>query len=118
MILHPNETDRADLARRDPLYQPGQIVSHRRYGYRGVVVGSDERCAAADGWYKSNQTQPIRDQHWYHVLVHESHQTTYAAEENLTRSEDLSQIAHPLLERYFDAFVNGKYQRNERPWGE
>lgn len=51
------------------VFEPGQLVRHRRYGYRGVVVDRDEFCEADDEWYSKNQTQPDRDQPWYHVLV-------------------------------------------------
>ena len=53
-------------------FQPGHLVRHRRYGYRGVVVALDLECGAGDDWYRSNRTQPDRDQPWYHVLVHGS----------------------------------------------
>ena len=52
-----------------PVFESGQLVRHRRYGYRGVVVDRDEFCQADDEWYSKNQTQPNRDQPWYHVLV-------------------------------------------------
>ena len=57
----------------------GELVRHGRYDYRGVVVASDPACRADDDWYLANRTQPDRDQPWYHVLVHGSHQVTYAA---------------------------------------
>jgi heat shock protein HspQ len=98
-------------------FVPGELVRHRRYGYRGVVVALDEECRAPDEWYLRNQTQPRRDQPWYHVLVHGSGQTTYAAEENLELEHEPSPIVHPLLDRFFDGFADGGYVRNDRPWG-
>ena len=50
----------------------GQVVHHNRYGYRGVVVAITESFAGDDEWYEHNQTQPDRNQQWYHVLVHGS----------------------------------------------
>ena len=36
---------------RQPQFQRGQLVRHRRYGYRGVVVGLDLEClASAQRW--------------------------------------------------------------------
>lgn len=101
---------------RKPKFAPGQTVRHKRYGYRGVVVDTDLECLADEQWYESNQTQPDRSQPWYHVLVHDTDQTTYAAQDNL--EEDLSKlpIEHPLVEHFFRGFVDGRHIRNERPW--
>ncbi|MFQ5845905.1 MAG: heat shock protein HspQ, partial [Planctomycetota bacterium] len=65
-----------------PRFEPGELVRHRRYGYRGVVAGLDPECRAGDEWYQGNLTQPDRRQPWYHVLVHGAQHTTYVAEEN------------------------------------
>ncbi len=32
------------------LYRVGEIMEHRRYGYRGVVFGWDPACTAGDEW--------------------------------------------------------------------
>jgi len=66
-----------------PLYQVGQVVLHRRYGYRGVVVDFDMACRAPEDWYARNNTQPERAQPWYHVLVDGSDAATYAAQSSL-----------------------------------
>lgn len=99
-------------------FRPGQLVQHRRYGYRGVVVALDLECQADEGWYQSNKTQPDRDQAWYHVLVHASHQVTYAAQSSLMGDPAGGEIDHPLIDRFFTEFVNGFYVRNSRPWPE
>ena len=98
-------------------FAPGQLVRHRRYGYRGVVADYDTHCQAPDDWYQGNKTQPRKDQPWYHVLVDRSLQTTYAAEENLEADPSGEEILHPLVQVYFMAFEEGRYVRNERPWG-
>lgn len=94
----------------------GELVRHRRYGYRGVIVEFDLECRAPDAWYLGNKTQPRREQPWYHVLVDGGTHTTYAAEENLVLDHDPTPIQHPLLEAYFSAFQAGVYVRNQRPW--
>ena len=97
-------------------FEPGQLVRHRRYGYRGVVVDRDEYCMADDAWYAKNRTQPDRNQPWYHVLVDGSSTCTYAAAENLIVATDFSEIHHPLLLHFFSGFQNGFYIRNDEPW--
>ena len=94
----------------------GQLVKHRRYGYRGVVVDFDSHCTAPEEWYQSNQTQPDRYQPWYHVLVHGSNQATYAAQTSLKADESGEPVDHPLVDQFFDEFTSNLYERNNRPW--
>ena len=101
---------------RPPRFEPGQLVFHCRYRYRGVVVHVDLSCQADGAWYYKNLTQPDRNQAWYHVLVHASTSTTYAAEENLTVDESGDPVSHPLVETFFGGFHNGRYARNGEPW--
>ena len=99
-----------------PLFQIGQLVRHKRYGYRGVVVEVDSHCMADEGWYQSNQTQPDREQPWYHVLVDRSDSVTYPAQEDLMVDESRQPIQHPLVDYFFSSFVDGRYVRNQRLW--
>ena len=97
----------------DPTYAVGQLVQHRRYGYRGVIVAVDLSCAASDDWYHRNQTQPDRVQPWYHVLVHDQPTVTYAAETSLAPDRSGLPIHHPWIDEYFSDFQDGGYVRNE-----
>ncbi len=106
----------ADSTRQRPVFEPGQLVRHRRYGYRGVIVDRDESCQADEGWYLKNQTQPDRDQPWYHVLVDGSSTNTYAASDNLVADASELPIAHPLVPHFFSEFKNGIYIRNDVAW--
>lgn len=90
-------------------FQVGDVIHHRRYGYRGAVFGRDPSCAADEAWYQKNQTQPARDQPWYHVLVHGHTHTTYVAESSLEPDPTREPIVHPLLEKFFSTFLRGKY---------
>ena len=99
-----------------PKFAPGDLVRHVRYLYRGVVVAHDPKCLADENWYKSNKTQPNRDQPWYHVLVHESGSITYPAESSLQFDESGEQIIHPLLDHFFNGFEKGRHTRNDVPW--
>ena len=116
MIMLKRPTSEAETPQRDPLYRLGQIVRHRRYGYRGVVVDFDLTCKADAAWYQSNQTQPDRDQPWYHVLVDGSSNATYAAQTSLEADERSDPIVHPYLELFFMEFTGDRYVRNDRSW--
>ena len=99
-----------------PKFTPGDLVRHVRYQYRGVVVAHDPKCMADENWYRSNKTQPDRDQPWYHVLVHESGSITYPAESSLQFDESGEQMIHPLLDHFFNGFEKGRHTRNDVPW--
>ncbi len=99
-----------------PRFAPGQLVEHRRYGYRGVVVAVDVRCQASQTWYESNQTQPDRGQPWYHVLVDGQAVNTYVAQSNLRDDASGGPVDHPAVEMFFETFEQGRYVRNERAW--
>jgi heat shock protein HspQ len=94
----------------------GQLVKHRRYGYRGVVVAIDTCCRAPHSWYQANKTQPDRRQPWYHVIVHDQDCTTYAAQTSLKEDDECKEIKNPLVHAFFDAFVSGDYVRNGLDW--
>ena len=101
---------------RSPKFDRGQLVEHRRYGYRGVIVDFDLKCMADEEWYQSNMTQPDKNRPWYHVLVHGTVSNTYAAEENLRPDTSRKPIEHPLVAHFFTEFVDGRYERNDQPW--
>lgn len=91
-------------------FEVGQLVQHRRYAYRGAVIAVDLRCTDDDDWYLSNQTQPDREQPWYHVLVHGKAHTTYVAQSNLEEDHGGEQVIHPLARQFFEYFHRGRYQ--------
>ena len=98
------------------LYKPGQVMQHKRYGYRGVIVAVDPECLAPEEWYQANRTQPDRNQPWYHVLVSGSEQITYPAQSSLIPDESCQPIDHPLIDHFFDHFEEGHYVRNQQVW--
>ena len=106
----------SDPTSQRPVFEPGQLVRHRRYGYRGVVVQRDESCQADEAWYLKNQSQPDRHQPWYHVLVDGTATCTYAAAENLEADSSELPISHPLLPQFFTGFEFGRYHRNDARW--
>jgi len=96
-------------------FEPGQLVHHKLYDYRGVIVRFDPRCEAEDEWYDF-QTQgslnpPTKEQPWYHVLVHGKTHTTYVAEQNLEPDKSSEPVVHPLTEQVFPSFYRGRYYR-------
>jgi len=88
----------------------GQLVHHKLFDYRGVIVDVDPEFQGSDEWYEFvAKSRPPKNAPWYHVLVHENEHVTYVAERNLERDTSRDRIVHPLVSHYFDAFDDGAY---------
>ena len=93
-----------------PKFFIGQIVHHRRFGYRGVIVDVDPVFQGTEEWYEQvAQSRPPKDRPWYHVLVHGAEHSTYVAERHLEADPQGGQIDHPALGRFFSRFVGDRY---------
>ena len=54
-------------------FHAGQVIHHKFFDYRGVVVGVDQRFQLSEEWYEEvARSRPPKDQPWSHVLVHGS----------------------------------------------
>jgi heat shock protein HspQ len=94
-------------------FHTGQVIRHRLFDYRGVVVGVDHTFQHSEEWYEQMaRSRPPKDQPWYHVLVHGGDHTTYVAERNLETDSSGQPIEHPLLSEVFDKFVDGFYSNS------
>jgi heat shock protein HspQ len=93
-------------------FSVGELVHHRLFDYRGVIVAADHKCKATDEWYAQvAKSRPPKNKPWYHVLVHDAEHTTYVAEQNLEPDHEGSPINHPAIEHFFVNFDNGRYQQ-------
>jgi len=92
-------------------YDIGQLIQHRLFDYRGVIVDVDPCYEGSDEWYEQMAlSRPPRNHPWYHVLVDGSDVETYVAERNLIAATALEPITHPLLDTYFSGFHDGHYE--------
>jgi len=90
----------------------GDVVHHRRFDYRGVVVDVDPVFSGTQEWYEQMaRSRPPKDRPWYHVLVHGATHRTYVAERHLERDDSGEQVLHPELGQFFDLFQDGRYSR-------
>ena len=93
-------------------FSVGELIHHRLFGYRGVIVDVDRNFQASEEWYRAvAKSRPPKDRPWYHVLVHGSDHSTYVAERNLEADSGTAPVEHPLLDQFFAKFENGKYIR-------
>ena len=96
-------------------FSVGQIIRHKRFDYRGVIVDVDPVFQGTEQWYERMAVScPPKDRPWYQVLVHEAAHLTYVAERNLAADESGEQISHPLVAHYFSDFADGVYRQRSR----
>jgi len=100
-------------------FRVGQVVKHKKWGYRGVIIGWDLEARAPQDWLKemhannpSWKTQPN-----YAILVdtrdRPAPQITYVPQENIQVIKN-TKILHPSTEDYFENFDGSQYLA--RPW--
>ena len=88
----------------------GQLVQHRLFSYRGVIVDVDPVFSGTEEWYDAvARTRPPKDQPWYRVLVDGSDHTTYVAQRNLASDPSGGPVVHPLTSYFFSDFSEGSY---------
>ena len=81
----------------------GQALRHRKYQYRGVIVGFDLECTQSEEWMQMMNVEGLtrgRMQPFYNVLVDERDrpgaQMSYVAEENIVPDSPVSErLQHP-----------------------
>ena len=88
----------------------GQVVHHRRYGYRGVIIDVDPEFKLSNDWYDEvAKSRPPRNKPWFRILVHNTSYEAYEAEENLEAELEPSKINHPDLRQHFSGYQKGRY---------
>eukprot|EP00244_Chara_vulgaris_P013759 TRINITY_DN811_c0_g3_i3.p1 TRINITY_DN811_c0_g3~~TRINITY_DN811_c0_g3_i3.p1 ORF type:complete len:323 (-),score=39.05 TRINITY_DN811_c0_g3_i3:426-1370(-) len=97
-------------------YRVGDVIVHRRYGYRGVIYGHDPECSAPEDWQEATRIDMLnegRNQPFYHVLVDSRDRpgvmSTYVAQENIVLERNASPLLHPWIKKFFVGFQDGQY---------
>ena len=116
-------TSRPNLSKKikvhkDPLFNIGDIVKHRIYPFRGVIVDVDPEFSNTEEWYQSipAEIRPSREQPYYHLMAEntETFYTAYVSQQNLVGDGENGPLEHPDLEEIFSGMDQGKYHlRNE-----
>ena len=101
-----------------PLFNIGDIVKHRIYPFRGVIVDVDPEFSNTEEWYQSipAEIRPSRQQPYYHLMAEntETFYTAYVSQQNLVGDGENGPLEHPDLEEIFSGMDHGKYHlRNE-----
>ncbi len=93
-------------------FSVGDLIHHRLFDYRGVIVDVDRNYQGTEEWYEMvAKSRPPKNRPWYHVLVHESDHSTYVAQQNLEPDVSVEPIIHPMIKHLFSKLESGKYVR-------
>ncbi|PHS72218.1 MAG: DNA-binding protein [Cycloclasticus sp.] len=96
-------------------YSMGELVLHKLFNYRGVIVDIDPSFQLTDEWYEAvARSRPPKNEPWYHVLVHNAIHATYVAEQNLDPDLSGEEIANPMVKVFFSELKNGQYINDEK----
>ena len=96
-----------------PEYNIGDIVKHKIYQFRGVIVDIDPEFSNTDEWYESIpiNNRPRKDQPFYHLLAEnsESFYSAYVSQQNLIPDSESGPVNHPDIGDLFSDVLNGRY---------
>ena len=91
----------------------GQVVRHRHYPFRGVIVDVDPEFNNTEEWWNSipEAVRPRKDQPFYHLLAEndESAYLAYVSEQNLLVDDSGEPVNHPQVAEVFGEFLGDSY---------
>ena len=92
----------------------GQVVKHRIYDFRGVIVDVDPEFNNTEEWWLAipEEVRPRKDQPFYHLLA-ENETTSYEAyvsEQNLLVDDTGEPVNHPQVAEVFGEFLGTSYK--------
>ena len=100
-------------------FRIGQVVRHRKYGFRGIIFDVDPAFANTDEWYESipRESRPRKDQPFYHLLAENESNAyvAYVSEQNLLVDDSGEPVGHPHTGLIFEGFDPGHNQYKLRP---
>ena len=92
----------------------GQVVKHRLFPFRGVIVDVDPEYNNTPEWLEAipEQIRPSKDQPFYRLLAENDEQAyeAYVSEQNLVADDSGEPVSHPLVEAQFEAFEGDHYK--------
>ena len=96
----------------------GQVVRHRVYPFRGVIVDVDAEFSNSEEWWQAipEDDRPRKDQPYYHLLA-ENESTAYEAyvsEQNLLIDDSGEPVHHPRVVEVFGEFHGNCYDLPQR----
>ena len=94
-------------------YKIGQVVKHRVYPFRGVVLDIDPEFDNTEEWWEAipAEVRPHKDQPFYHLFAEnaETEYIAYVSEQNLLPDTSDKPIRHPQVNEVFEQDDSGAY---------
>ncbi len=91
----------------------GDVVRHRLFDFRGVIVDVDPEFANSDEWYEAIplDIRPAKDQPFYHLLAENAERTytAYVSQQNLLHDDSEEPVDHPAITDWFTGLEGGRY---------
>jgi len=92
----------------------GQVVRHRVYEFRGVIVDVDPEFSNTEEWWQSipEEVRPRRNQPFYHLLAENESNAyeAYVSEQNLLIDDSGEPVNHPQVAEVFGEFLGNSYE--------
>ena len=96
----------------------GQLVRHREFPFRGVVIDVDPEFSSNDEAWESipEDRRPRRDQPFYHVLAERDSEAyhAYVSEQHLLGDESGVPLDNPQIVEMLGEFRDGSYHLPSR----
>ena len=109
-----------DVTIASPTFNIGDVVKHKLYQFRGVIVDIDPEFANSEEWYQSipEDSRPKKDQPFYHLLAEnsETFYSAYVSQQNLLPDSESGPIHHPDIDDLFSDVEISRYLPNFKPW--
>ena len=92
----------------------GQVVRHRVYEFRGVIVDVDPEFSNTEEWWESipEEVRPRKNQPFYHLLAENESNAyeAYVSEQNLLVDDSGEPVNHPQVAEVFGEFLGSSYE--------
>lgn len=92
----------------------GDVVRHRILPFRGVIANVDPMFQNTEEYYRSipKAFRPDKMQPFYHLLAENDgdYYSAYVSEQNLVADSSNERCEHPIVDRLFKGFEDGRYQ--------
>ena len=101
---------------KEAMFSIGQVVRHRLFPFRGVIIDVDPEFSNSEEWWLSipAEHRPKKEQPYYHLLAENSEDSyeAYVSQQNLLPDETGKPVEHPDVVEFFDDFEGDHYKKS------
>jgi heat shock protein HspQ len=104
----------SSIRSRTAKFKLGEVVKHRKFGFRGVIFDIDPVFNNTEEWWLSipEDVRPSKDQPFYHLFAEnsETEYIAYVSEQNLLPDTSGEPLRHPQVADVFEKDDDGRYR--------